>query len=483
VAGHVEHERKFDLAEGQELPDLSGLAVPGTPVEIDLEATYYDSPDFRLAGAHMVLRRRTGGGDEGWHLKLPGDGERRTEFQASIEHRRPPQEFRQVVATALAGAPLVPVGVLRTHRSERPLTTPEGTVLALVCTDQVKARAGGHRQRWREAEIELVEGDEAFLERATAVLAGAGIPVSTSVSKAARALSPAMAEAAAADASAGAAVMTYVRAQVGVLQGQEAAVRVDAPDAVHRSRVATRRLRSALRTFVRVLGKGAVTELRSELRWHATELGAARDAEVLRERVVAALAELSVPAGELVSGRIATGLADAHAVAHAGLLTSMGTGRYEKLQLRLEAFLVRPALARAAAEPATVVLAPMLARAVERVRKLEGWAAEEPADLGRWHEVRKAAKAARYGAELLVPVLGAPAELLRARWEGVTEAFGAMQDCVLAQRVLADLAAHVLVEGLPRAPFDELRRRQDAELGAALARGREALAAALSVPV
>ncbi len=221
MAGHVEHERKFALAEGQELPDLAGVAGLGPAAEFDLVATYYDSPDFRLAGARQVIRRRTGGTDDGWHLKQPGAGpDQRGELQAPVEYRRPPQQFRELVAGNLNGAPLVPVAVLRTHRAERQLIGPDGTVLALVCTDLVDASAGGHRQRWREAEVELVHGDAAFLDLVTGALAAAGVQLSDSPSKAGRALSPAIADAAVADPSAGAAVLAHVGVQIGVLQAQ-----------------------------------------------------------------------------------------------------------------------------------------------------------------------------------------------------------------------------------------------------------------------
>jgi hypothetical protein len=35
-----------------------------------LEAVYYDAPDLRQLFEGVTLRRRTGGEDAGWHLKL-----------------------------------------------------------------------------------------------------------------------------------------------------------------------------------------------------------------------------------------------------------------------------------------------------------------------------------------------------------------------------------------------------------------------------
>lgn len=483
MPGQVEHERKFALEDDQQVPDLSAIARVGPAAEFDLVATYYDSRDFRLAAARQVIRRRTGGNDDGWHLKRPGAGpDQRSELHAPVEHRRPPQLFRDLVAGILDGAPLVPVAEVRTHRSERQLIDTDGTVLAVVCTDQVDASAGTHRQRWREAEVELVDGDTRFLDAVTRALGAAGVQRAASASKAGQALAPAIADAAVADHGAGAAVLAYIAAQVGVLQAQEEAVRLDGPDAVHRSRVATRRLRSALRTFGGIFGTGAVKGLRRELRWHAEQLGGARDTEVLRERLTAALTQIPESARAAVNDRVTTSVAEAHALAHARLVQSMATVRYEDLQLALEQLLAAPRLDWVAGEDAARVLPPMLGAVVGRVRRLARRAASRPGDLTRWHEVRKAAKAVRYGAEALVGVLGGTAEDWRARWEQVTEGFGAAQDCVLATQVLEDLAARAVGEGLPRAPFDVLLEHQDSELRQALARGREALGAALGQP-
>jgi CHAD domain-containing protein len=481
MAGQIEAERKYALAPGQALPSLADVAVPGAVSEFTLTATYYDAPDLRLLRARQVIRRRVGGSDEGWHLKLPGvRPDERIEVHAPLAPRRLPPELRERVAATLDGAPVVPVAVLRTRRREQLLCAADGTVLAVTCTDHVRASVGEQHEEWDEAEVELVDGDRDLLDRVEAVLTAAGIARAEDASKIGRALAPAIAAAGTPDSSAAGAVLAYLAEQVGVLQSREAAVRTDEPDAVHRSRVATRRLRSALRTYAGVFEPGAYRGLRTELRWHAEELGAPRDAEVLRERLLAAVAGLDQPGWDLVAERVSTSLAEAHARAHAELVDTMATPRYERLQLDLESLLARPRRAAVAAGPAEAVLPAMFDRAVARVRTLAGHAAARPGDLTRWHEVRKAAKAARYGAELLAPVLGERADADRARWEAVTVAFGAVQDAVVAQQVIGDLAWHAVADGLPRLPFDDLRHAQDRLLRESLARGRDALAAALA---
>ena len=84
---HREIERKYDVEAGAALPSL--VTMPGVdrveqrpPVELD--AIYLDTDDLALARARITLRRRTGGGDEGWHLKLPARKDVRRELHAPL---------------------------------------------------------------------------------------------------------------------------------------------------------------------------------------------------------------------------------------------------------------------------------------------------------------------------------------------------------------------------------------------------------------
>src|SRR4029077_5001645 len=80
-------------------------------------------------------------------------------------------------------------------------------------------------------------------------------------------------------------VIRLLRHDPGVRMG------IDAED-VHQARVATRRLRSDLRTFQPLLDGDWTDRLREELRWVGGELGTVRDAEVLRDRLRAAAGTL-----------------------------------------------------------------------------------------------------------------------------------------------------------------------------------------------
>jgi hypothetical protein len=93
---HLEIEKKFDVEDTFALPGLTG--VPGVaevrePVEHHLEAAYYDTADLRLARARVTLRRRTGGTDAGWHVKLPAVAGARRELHSPVGRaaRNPPK--------------------------------------------------------------------------------------------------------------------------------------------------------------------------------------------------------------------------------------------------------------------------------------------------------------------------------------------------------------------------------------------------------
>ncbi len=83
----IEIERKYSVGAEFVMPDLSGapaVAAVTSPHTYHLTAIYFDTPGFRLVSAHITLRRRTGGTDAGWHLKLPAGAERR-EVHAPLE--------------------------------------------------------------------------------------------------------------------------------------------------------------------------------------------------------------------------------------------------------------------------------------------------------------------------------------------------------------------------------------------------------------
>jgi inorganic triphosphatase YgiF len=200
---HLETEQKYDAEAGFVLPKLGGLPELGgrraaDPRRMYLSATYFDTEDLRLIQHKVTLRRRVGGDDEGWHLKLPAGKDTRQELHAPLEEGNPgsaPARLTAQVKEVTAGEPLRPVAILDTERTVVTLAAPAGDDLVEVADDLVTAvrfgAADSEPMRWREIEVEvLTPGAEAtaLLEAVGRVLRAAGARPSAAGSKLARVL-------------------------------------------------------------------------------------------------------------------------------------------------------------------------------------------------------------------------------------------------------------------------------------------------------
>ena len=358
MADHLEVEETFEAPVGSDLPVLSGLpgvvAVTG-PERVELEATYFDTAGLDLVGAGITLRRRVGGEDEGWHVKLPTGTGRWEVHQPAGEDASVPSAIRSVLDGVTRGRPLEPVALVRTLRAVHRLHAADDTLLAEVCDDRVTTQSppdGSETPRsWREWEVELVGGDRSLLAAVATRLSAAGAQDADIQSKLVRALGDRAPSAALSteadttsqDRTAAALVDERIRGLVGQLRRYDPLVRADAPDAVHTMRVAIRRLRSALATYRPLLDRQVTDPLRIDLRWISGVLGDARDAEVMRERLLADLDDLPP---EDVRGSIRDfldeELATAYRRAHERAVESMSTDRYLGLLDRLDELVEDP---------------------------------------------------------------------------------------------------------------------------------------------
>ena len=161
------------------------------PVTDQLEAVYFDTPALVLAARRITLRRRTGGADEGWHLKLPAGADRGEEIHAPLgQPETVPEELSDHLQVLIRGDELVPVARLSTRRTTYRLG-PGGEHLADFADDHVHAEAlrpPGPAVDWREWELELVHGTAGLFEAAAATLTSTGASHSAYPSKIARAL-------------------------------------------------------------------------------------------------------------------------------------------------------------------------------------------------------------------------------------------------------------------------------------------------------
>ena len=199
MSDHLEIEQKFDVDEDFKRPDFGALAaaVPGgatedAPVTYQLAATYFDTPDERLAANKMTLRRRTGGTDAGWHLKLPAGQDARREVREPLGDQpgEVPERLAAAAAGVTGGLPLAPIAVLETERTVVTLTAHDGRVLAEIADDVVTARRlpAGQQLRWREVEVEVPTASPELQRAAADLLLAAGARPAGHGSKLARLL-------------------------------------------------------------------------------------------------------------------------------------------------------------------------------------------------------------------------------------------------------------------------------------------------------
>ncbi|MGC9538020.1 CHAD domain-containing protein [Streptomyces sp. UG1] len=459
-----EIERKYE-SDDSGLPDLTGVAGVAAVVDkgvAQLDATYYDTPDERLAASSITLRRRTGGADAGWHLKFPVAQGVRDEIQAPLSDELP-RTLAGLVRSRVRETELVPVVRLRSDRDVRHLVDAEGRLLAEVGVDAVRAErlgGGGGTVQWTEIEVELADGnDPVFLDKVEKRLRKAGVRPSSSASKLQRALEETApkkkrgkkARAAKAPATAGDHVLAYLRAQRDAIVELDPAVRRDVYDSVHRMRVATRRMRSAFRSYGKVLDRAVTDPIGEELKWLAGELGVDRDQEVLTERLTAAIGELP---RTLLSGPVRTRLRTWSNARRGGsrrrLMNVLDGKRYLQLLDTLDALVAEPPLLKAAAGPPEKVIGKVvrtdfakLSGLVEQALELEPGADRDLA----LHEARKKAKRTRYAAESAVPALGDRAGKLVKSMKSLQNLLGDHQDSVMTREALRELARQAHAAG------------------------------------
>ena len=196
----AEVERKYDVAGGTAVLDAmetmtgtAGVAAVSLQGEQLLGAVYYDTADLRLIGVGITLRRRTGGQDAGWHLKLPAGVGTRDEIRLPLTgpagaaggraampmasaDDAVPGEFAALVRAYTRGVALTPVVHIQTSRRVLRLLDGASQTLAEIAADHVLAEpAGGSAvTSWDEIEAGLVTGGPALLKAIDLQLRRAG---------------------------------------------------------------------------------------------------------------------------------------------------------------------------------------------------------------------------------------------------------------------------------------------------------------------
>jgi CHAD domain-containing protein len=472
-----ETEWKLSTPSGLLAGDIASLldVEVGTAHTDTLVAAYYDTADLALARRSATLRRREGGADQGWHLKVPvmsgppstdvGHRRDRDEIVLPLEASNdvPPRELLDLVAAWTLGVEVQVIARLTTERTVRPLRSlTDGTLIGEWAEDFVTVH-GGNPDEWSspprhtftEWEIEARHGYEQECASIVEDLLTHGAARSAASSKLRQALQlderplPRALPHPAPERPSGADVLRdYLSQHSEAFAFQDHRVRLDLDDAVHRMRVEARRLRSALRTFAPVLDTEVLTPLRGDLEWAADVLGTERDLEVVQQRLVRVVEgltpthdpQIDQADAKRVLDLVGKVLEDERRRAHRQVLDAMAGPRWIGIHRSLAAVATDPPTTRKAARDARDLLPDLVERQWRSFSKrADRLSLATPAP--DWHQVRIGGKRTRYAADLVAPVMGHGAKRFARRLAEVTDLLGEFQDSHLLRAQLDQLLA------------------------------------------
>ncbi len=425
VKSAVEREIKLAIDDHFRLPHLPGLPLPRRL----LTSTYYDTSQYDLAHAGITLRHRVQRGKRAWQLKLPLMKDRQ-EIELVDRQPLPPTAFRDLLFLHLGRRPLMPVATLRVWRAGVRVHMDNAPVADVTLDYVAVMKDGAVIQRFRELEIEQVDGKHSALPDLERQLRRAGAEEHDGRPKLFRALSlpaPGPAPPPAADAP----VMDHVKWALarhlrwllahdpGTRFGKE-------PESLHQMRVATRQWRAVLRAARPLLVPEWANSLRDELRWLGQLLGPARDLDVqlayFREESAVLDARDRRPLAQFI----------AHLEAQRNnvqevLLSELKSARYLDLIKRLQLAANDPIVVES-----TVTLLDLATREFKKLRKVIREAGASPSS-ATIHMIRIKTKRVRYAAELAEPVVGKPATRFIKKARAVQDVLGMHQDAIQAE--------------------------------------------------
>ncbi|TCU58708.1 inorganic triphosphatase YgiF [Novosphingobium sp. PhB57] len=443
AVANEEAELKLELApDSADQLEASGLFA-GEPALIPQHAIYFDTPDHDLSKAGLSLRVRRDGSKRVQTVKADGPSAGmfiRPEWERPVPDDEPIIDHTTPIP-ALLGDRIASLSPVFTVDNERRLWVQDGIEITL---DRGHVIAAERETPVCEVELELKEGSAAALfalARRIDAIAPVRIGVSSKAERGYRLLGPAPTATKAprvvleTEMDAGKAFQAIAAACLRHFRLNEPLV-LDHRDgaALHQSRVAIRRLRSALTLFKTLFPDETRRRFNGELRWLAGELGKARDLDVLADQA---------SEGPLLN-RITTARDDAYL----GAIAALDSRRARMLMLDLSEWLVigdwltdedRRALRETTARE-------FAANALERFRRKvkKGGRRLEKLDDHARHEVRKTAKKLRYATDFFVALFPEKRERRRHKrfvsaLEELQDRLGLLNDLVGAPELLDNL--------------------------------------------
>lgn len=434
VTSKVEREIKLAIDDYFRLPKLPGAPLPRRL----LTSTYFDTSRYDLAHAGITLRHRVERGKQAWQLKLPLMKDRQ-EVELVGRGPIPPTLFRDLLFLHLRQRELLPVATLRVWRAGIRVRMDHAPV-ADVTIDQVSViKDGTVLQRFRELEIEQVNGEDSTLPHLERQLRRAGAGDHDGCPKLFRALSLVVRGAEpppASDASA----LDHVRWALGRharwLVTHDPGTRLGKePESLHQMRVAARQLRAVLRAAMPLMIPEWVDSSRTELRWLGRLLGPARDLDVqlayFRQESAALDARDRRPLIPFI-----THLEAQRNNAQEVLLNELKSARYLDLVRRLQEAPRDPI-----AIESTATLHDIAKQEFTKLQKAIRRAGCAPNQVDI-HQIRIRTKRARYAAELAEPAVGKQATRFINQARTVQDILGMHQDAIQAEAYIRAFLKH-----------------------------------------
>jgi len=458
VERKVRVDDSFDVAPV--LNRLGDYRARGGPA-FTMHADYYDTDELTLFRWRITLRRREGGLDQGWHLKLPvagGHSGDRDEVRLALSEHVPAR-LGDIVSPLIGEKPLKAQVIVETLRTPTSIVDDNGRMLAEVVDDRVTVQLPGQPDSYfRELEVEAADASDtasiACMDFVVGLFLDAGGKLGTS-SKAASALGARAAgecdvpepKLPSSHVMAVDVIRFALTAGVRALMLADVDVRRDAPDAAHAMRVAARRLRAFLHTYGDFFDSEWRHRIGDELAWMGSELGSIRDTEVLLERLLDHAGALgdddASQVREFLTARVGQRLQSARASALAALRSDRHLYLIEDL---IDAARNPSALPIAYADYSDAM--PKLAANSwhefrNSVRDLD---IDSPA--AEWHHARILAKRARYAMDALAQLEGKSVKNLAHALALATGLLGIHQDAHVAQQTLRSLATAPSTSGV-----------------------------------
>lgn len=463
-----ETELKLQL-DPQHIDRLRRTAILSTAArsEVDVDNVYFDSADRLLQRHRMALRVRKIDGR--WLQTLKAGAKSSGALSRRGEWETPARVLRgqgrldlarlsesplpDLLARQKNNAALRPVFRTRFRRTQWVIERADATIEVALDVGEIITADARLREPICEVELELKQGQSAALiDLALELLdvTGKQPPALTPVarSKAERgyqlaAQRPAAAVKASAKAfvehltrkaTTASALRAVVTHGLAVLTANiECLLRYDDPEYAHQSRVALRRVRSAIRLFDREQ-RDVPQSLTDELRWFARALGEARDWDVIADET---LPSLTKGIGVDATKPLVAKADDRRRRAREDIRKAAQSARYAALVLNGERWCMTPA--PAGAELLADAAAPALQSASKKLFKAARFfSALAPP---RRHQVRILAKRLRYALDLFAVVLPkqATARYIDALSE-LQDVLGLLNDASVATSVLPQLS-------------------------------------------